>query len=429
MTFLPSAWLESSDASAASRRKLSGRILRVLFVRSAGVAALFALEIVLARSLGAADYGAFNVALAIATVAARLAPMGWLNASTRLLSAYTNAQQFGLIKGVLLQAYATTIAGLAVFLGALGFARFMWPGTPDNIVPAYMALLATAVTLLELHRYLLRGFHAGDLGEALPTLMLPVGVIGLVLALGLHDPGRAVVYYGAICVPLLAISAVAVAKFTPPATWKTAAEWRVGEWAFAAAAMLVGSLSDELVSRTAVLILGFTGDNHGAGLYQAASRLALMNVFMLRIITPVAAPWISVMFNDGRLEELRTSYLRLCLLSLAGALPLAVAFWAVPTLVLGWFGNEFVGAAAILRLLGLGYLISAAAGPCATALMMVDKERTYSKLALGFAAFNFVATFILSALYGADGAAVATAATLIAANITYFICFWRTIKP
>ena len=429
MTFLPSAWPETANAGAALRRKLNGRILRVLFVRSAGVAALFALEIVLARSLGAADYGAFNVALAIATVAARLAPMGWLNASTRLLSAYTNAQQFGLIKGVLLQAYATTIAGLAIFLGALGFARFMWPGIAGNIVPAYMALLATALTLLELNRYLLRGFHAGDLGEALPTLMLPMGVIGLVLALGLHDPGRAVVYYGASCVPLLAISAVAVANFSPPGTWKTAAEWRVGEWAFAAAAMLVGSLSDELVSRTAVLILGFTGDNHGAGLYQAASRLALMNVFMLRIITPVAAPWISVMFNDGRLEELRTSYLRLCLLSLAGALPLAVAFWAAPSLVLGWFGNEFIGAAAILRLLGLGYLISAAVGPCATALMMVDKERTYGKLALGFAVFNFAATFILSALYGADGAAVATAGTLIAANITYFICFWRTIKP
>ena len=67
----------------------------------------------------------------------------------------------------------------------------------------------------------------------------------------------------------------------------------------------------------------------------------------------------------------------------------------MPEFSLGWFGPEFVDGAQVLRILSIGYLISAAAGPCATALMMIGQEKAYSVVALLSVAFVIIASLVL----------------------------------
>lgn len=410
------------------KRLLRNRTMRVLLVRGLGVAALFGFEISMARWLGVVGYGTFNFLLAIAIVVARVAPLGWLHASTRLISSYDNSKQYGLLKGALIQSHVTTGLGLALAVALLWLVGLAWPASFSKVNLWYVAPLIAGLALVELHRYLLRGFHAGDLGEALPVLILPSIVIlgGWLFRVG--NPDTAVYLYSASCAVVLVISAIAIIHRISPAVRQSAATFRTREWTLVALAMLVGGLSDEITSHVAVLVLGFLGAERGVGLFQAAFRLALMNVFMLRILSPVAAPKISVLYSEGRLVELRAEFKRLCLLALAGALPFFLVFWFAGRFVLSWFGPEFADAEPILRILSVGYLASAATGPCATALLMIGKERIYGVLAFVNMLLNALFGYYLAKNYGATGVAVSAAAMMVLANVTYLAIFLRSTR-
>jgi O-antigen/teichoic acid export membrane protein len=400
-------------------------------VRSLGAVALFGLEITLARWLGIVGYGTFSFAAAVATVVSRLAPLGWLNASTRLVSAYASAERFGLLKGSLILSYIATTLGLAVSAFLLLALVLVSPSSglssTDQVVRSFLPL-ALGLTLLELHRYLLRGLHAGDLGEALPVLLLPALAASAIVAFGIGQPDPAIWIYSAICFLLFLLSSVLIARRLPAPMWATAAEFRSREWFGMALAMLLGALSDELVARTAVIVLGTLSTERDLGLYQAAARLSLMNVFVLRALTPVAAPKISVLYHSGQLVELRSTYRRLCLLSLLGGLPFFICFMAIPQTFLGFFGLEFVGAEWLLRVLSIGYLVSAASGPCATALMMIGKEKVYGVLAVTALVLNLVGSCVLVQYAGSLGAAIATATVTVGSNLIYVTIFLRATR-
>jgi O-antigen/teichoic acid export membrane protein len=415
----------------AWRQWLRGRTMRVFAVRSLGMVALLGFEITMARWLGVAKYGTFSFALTIAAILSRLVPLGWLNASTRLVSAFASSARFGLLKGTIILAHVATGLGLAagtlllvIIWGVLGSGLEM-----SFPLLRYVLSVAVVLAFLELHRHILRGLQAGDLGEALIVLFLPALVTMVVWILEISEPGEAIYVYGAICLSLVLFSTLSIARRLPAPTWKNAAEFRIREWSLAALAILLGSASDELTTRIAVIVLGSLGNEQEVGLYAAAARLALMNVFVLRALTPVAAPRISILYHEGRLVELRAMFWRLCVLSLIGALPTFLIFMLFPEIVLRWFGREFAEATEILRVLSLGYLASAAAGPCATALMMIGRERIYGVLAFAALVLSALGNYVLAQTLGGLGAAIATAGVMVLNNAVYIAIFFYVTVP
>ena len=418
-------WQAHRTRRAWAARVVKGRSVRVLLVRSCGALALFGFEIALARWLGVVGYGTFSFAIAVATVVSRLAPLGWLNASTRLVSTYISAERIGLLKGSLVLCHVATACGLALSaLALLVLAHLSAELSTVGPILGSLLPLGLGVTLLELHRYVLRGLHAGDIGEGLCVFLLPVLVVSVIWIFGLREPDSAIWAYSSVCILLFLFSSVYIGWRLPASIWTTAAEFRGREWSKIAFAMLLGVVSDELVVRTAVIVLGSMSTEQELGLYQAAARLSLMNVFVLRALTPVAAPRVSVLYQEDRLPELRKKYRRLCVLSLFGALPFFICFMAIPRAVLGLFGPDFVGADWILRVLSIGYLVSATAGPCATALMMIGKEKIYSALAVTALFLNIVGNYVLVQYAGGLGAAIATATVVVGSNLIYVTIFF-----
>jgi len=293
----------------------------------------------------------------------------------------------------------------------------------------YALPLAIVLSFLELHRYVLRGLHAGDLGEALPLLLLPALVIAGSLVVEIQEPGTAVYIYCVVCLALVLFSSLCIARRLPASVLQLPVEFRVREWTLAAVGVLVGSASYELTERTAVIVLGIVGSGHEVGLYQAAARTSLMIMFALRCLTPIAAPQISVLFQEGRYVELRSMYRLLCTLSIVGSLPFFLLFTLFPSSVLQWFGPEFVDAREILCVLSFGYLVSAAAGPCATALMMIGQERVYAVLAFAGLLLNAAASYVLAQHLGGLGAAIGTAGVMMLNNTLYIIIFFRATAP
>ena len=420
---------QSRGLRASWRSRLPSRpAVRVLVVRSVGVATLLGLDITLSRWLGVTGYGAFSFVAAIAAVISRLAPLGWLNASTRLISAYMTEGRLDLLKGSLIMSHVVTGLGLVITVLAFAVAAVAFHMTaPDQLV--WLALpLAMVLTVLELHRFVLRGLHAGDLGEVFPVLLLPAMVALTVIGFGIDAPGPALYAYCTAGLCLVLVSSICIWRRLPPALAVTAPAFHGRSWLMLALAILLGSLSDEIVARTAVIALGSLGSERDLGLYQAAARLSLMNLFVLRALTPVAGPRISALYHAGRFVELRAEYGRLCFLSVLGCLPFFLCFAVFPTFSLSWFGPDFVEGAQVLRILSLGDLASAASGPCATALMMIGKEKLYGAVAIVGVAVVVIASLILVPVAGATGAAVATGVGIMGVNLTYIAILLHAIR-
>lgn len=392
------------------------RILRVLAVRSAGVLALYGLEITLARRLGVAGYGVFAYLLVTATLVARFAPLGWQNAATRFVAAARTHDDLPLLKAGLARAYLSTAVGL-VAAGLLLAALARTPLLAAAWLPAVGLPLAATLTLLELHRFILRGLDRSETGEALPMLLLPMLVIAGLWLLPVREAATAAALYAGAAGVALAVSAAVILHRLPKGWRAAAAAPAPRSWLWMSGAILIGSVSDEATARVAVLVLGAAGDEAGAGQYQAAARLVLMTVFVLRAATASFSPRIAALHHAGETARLRREYGRVCLASAAGGLPFLLLFGLAPQAALALFGPGFAAAAPLLQVLAVGYMASAAAGPCGTALMMTGRERAYAVNAIIGLACALGGSLALVPSLGPLGAAAATAAALVVVNL------------
>ncbi|MDA5094652.1 polysaccharide biosynthesis C-terminal domain-containing protein [Aliiroseovarius sp. KMU-50] len=407
--------------------KMNSRLIGVFIIRSLGIVALLGFEIALARSLGVAGYGSFSFLLAIAVVVSRLASLGWLNATTRLVSVFISTMSYELLKGSLVVAIVATWLGIAFAAVVLGVAVVSFELLTLHEAYMFILPLAAGLAFLELNRFVLRGLNAGDVGELYPFLLLPAISAIAIWALSIVEVGRAIHVYSTIVAALVLLSTISIVSRLPGSLWTSKPEFRTRQWVLTAFAMLVGAAGHELSVRMAVLVLGGLGNEIDAGLYQVAARLSLMTVFVLRVLTPVAAPKISVLFHAGKWEELRAIYWRLCGLAFVGALPFVLLFWLFPQWVLSWFGEGFEESAPILRILGLGYLASAAVGPCGTALLMIGREKFYSILTGSTVVLNGIGCYILAQYFGGIGAAIAAVVVIFINNGICFVVFlWAT---
>src|SRR3546814_12449434 len=116
-----------------------------------------------------------------------------------------------------------------------------------NAVLPYVVAVAVALAFLELHRHILRGLHAGDLGEALVILLLPVLAAGAIWTFGIRDVRTAGYVYAATSCGLILASSMAMACLLPAPMWKSKAQFETRAWSLAALAILLGSArrSDE----------------------------------------------------------------------------------------------------------------------------------------------------------------------------------------
>lgn len=153
------------------------------------------------------------------------------------------------------------------------------------------------------------------------------------------------------------------------------------------------------------------------GIYRAAANFAQLNTIF---VAPFVAfwPYISKLYREERLDELRHAYKTITLIITAVMLPFMLMLVELSNVGLSLFGKELPHQGTpILVILAVGTMIDALVGP-ADAVLRMTRHATLSLV------INFVmlAVFIglcfpLVARYGILGAAIAKSATMIMANL------------
>ena len=176
-----------------------------------------------------------------------------------------------------------------------------------------------------------------------------------------------------------------------------------------------------------MLILGTLGTMEATGLYNAASRLSMLNIFPLRVVDTIIPPKIAAAFHAGNYTEIRSLVKKATLMSTIGSLPLFAIMMLFPEQLLALFGKPFIEASPYLRILACGQFVNALTGPVGFTLLMTGNERFYRNVLMTVASFSVLANLWAVPRFAALGAAWVMAASIVILNVALYLGVYKKI--
>lgn len=196
-------------------------------------------------------------------------------------------------------------------------------------------------------------------------------------------------------------------------------------------------LTQLMIASAPALILGMAADNREVGLFSLSWRIALLINIVTSGVTGMAAPKFAELNALGDRDGLGRTARQAIRLSVGLSLLPAIAMISVPGPLLSLFGAGYEGGAATLRILALGQIVAACTTSMPDLLGMTGHTRALRRIN-GFSLIVLLAlTALLTPVFGAPGAAAATALTiavnggaaLVMASRLTGIRPWRAAPP
>lgn len=401
-----------------------------VFALKASAAALgFINGVILARLLSLEAYGILAQVLAAATTLATILTLGTPSLLTREIAAHRAHKKWSLMKGIVYWSYrkvllASFVATMASLIILLVYAPLSWrlPGVFGITMAVFLAvnLLRAAV---------LRGLNqvvVADVPEAIVQPLAVLGFIGLTLHFATQDGvvwAVTIQLAGTLCASLLGL--LVLYKSWPPTCRKASAVMMTHQWKrHATIFFLIGGLSI-VEGQIAVLLTGVLAGSEQAGLFQAGNRLVSVVVFGLAAVNAPLMPKLAAAWAKGDLLRSQVLVTQAMKIGMTVAFSIAVPLLVFPDWFLGLFGEAYKQSTTAVRILVVGQIINAAAGPCGLVLAMTG----YQSKALGAlsvaVAVNLLTNLWLTKDLGVVGAATAVTASLIIWNALMAYWAWR----
>jgi O-antigen/teichoic acid export membrane protein len=388
---------------------------------------------VLGRLLGPAGYGAYAYAISWVTLLSVPAVMGLDVLAIREGSRYIAKKEWGVLRGLLSWSFRMVLA-LALAL-ALMTAGVLWlaHGRLESQMESALWISVPILPLLALLRLKLgtiQGLGLVVWAQVPQMVLLPLMLLFVAGALGL--------LYGltsqyAIGAHLLAAAfALVIAVFLlrktirariPHAT--TVRDHRL--WLSSAYPLLFVSVAVMVNDQIGVIILGSMAGPKEAGLFDVVRKASALVTFVLYAINMPMGPTVAELYAKGdskQLQKLATKGARSALL---GSLPIALVLIAFGPWLLRIVGKDFAGGATALSILCLGQIVNAGMGSVGLILNMTGYERDTAKGIAIAAVVNIILNLLFIPSWGIEGAAAASAVSVMVWNILLAIWVYQRI--
>jgi len=388
----------------------------VLFIAQAIMA--FFTNVIVARNLDLEEFGVYSFWVATMTLLAVPACLGFDVYVAREGAGALERGQMRKAAGLFLLANAAALgATLLIAIGVVGYALRQLDGTSAFWPwPAVFAAAALPFLSLNLIRQrisaTLGAVLSGSLAERLvrPGVLL-VGTWGVFhFALGEPTPAVALAVFMCAAISSFAIGWTLLHFAKTPDLGHGPPEFLPREWLVAAAPMAILSTA-QIVNRQAdVVMLGLLASPEEVGVYQVASRLAILLGFVYVAFSTVIVPRLARLWAAEKRAEMQTltttaSFVS-CLITGLGVLAIFLIGRPVIELV---FGHDYGAAIGPLRIVAIGILINAATGPSVAIMSMTEHAGVATRFMLLTMFVNIGANLAAIPILGIYGAALATA--------------------
>lgn len=389
-------------------------VLVSLGSRGLEAAAKFALYALVARALGGHDAGRFFLALGVIQIVSTVARLGLEKPITRHVAAELAVGDVAAARRAALTAcgaiLAASVAAGLLLAGAAPIIAEHWTGQADMAVPLMLAALIIPVQNLAFAvAYVLIGLERGAAGLMVMNALPPVlSLIALVLGADRLGP-LLIAYAGSFGLCALAGLVLVFATRWSQRHPQVAPGPAIGGlWSGARRLMVVDVCQAALITLP-VLILGAFASPDAVSTFSLCNRLAMLVTIVVLSLGAMSAPHFA---RHHRLEDwtaLRAAVVENRRMTLMLCLPLlaALALGSVP--LLGLLSVPVAQGAPVLLILLTGQLAYCLYPSRDLLLAMAGEERILRRTSLWQLALCVVACLALTPLYGAIGAAMASA--------------------
>jgi O-antigen/teichoic acid export membrane protein len=384
----------------------------------------FGVTFVLARFLGAEDFGAYAWALSWMMILRVVVTLGYdllLVREAAVLAPNGNWTQLrGLVRrctqtviGVSLVALPVTAAIGAVVAG---------PESKQFEALAIGLLGLPLLSLITMRQALAQGLSRVTTSRLPEDLAYPVTFLVLVVGAELLWPKSldAPVATGLRVASLalaLALAIVLVRRDIPTTVGPPEYTYDMKRLAASSIPLVIIGGAGIFLSEFGTIVIGAVLGSAAAGGYAVATKIAftltLVEFAANRALSPILAR-LHVQGDRRRLQSALTKTARgvLGFAALGGTL---IAVFANP--LLAFFGPEYSGFQTVLRVLVAAWLLNLAGGPCGLLLVMTGRERDAAAALLAAAIASVPLTIWLTSALGPVGAALSTAITMVMWNV------------
>lgn len=382
--------------------------------------ASFALQLILSNALGMRLYGVYSLAINVMEWAQQICLLGLTNGLVRFSSTYAAEGSKQRIRDAMISAglvtLITSLLGVVLIClasGTLANALFHDPSFAPHL--RWLSISIPIVICLSLLQALMRGIQRIDKMVALGLIrsMIHLAVVGLLLRIGIELGGAIAAFIVGALAPIC-YGIFILRRMGLGVLGGTASQVK-GLLAFSIPVFLA-ALSQFVVARLDLLILGYFYGAQSAGLYRAAVTVASMVNFILGAINTAFAPMIAELHHLDRKTELKAMYKTVTRWILMVAVPVCCLVLILSKDLLRMFGRGFEEAYVALGILSIAQLCNAANGSVGFMLQMTGKERWFLFNYVVSAFLNASLNLLLIPALGLKGAAIATGSSIVVVN-------------
>ncbi len=394
-----------------------------LLLQGGGLGVTYLLHLLLARSMGPGEYGAYVYVVTWAATLAIPVGLGLPTAAVRLVAERLASGAWAELRGFLRRSWQlTALVGTAVAAAVALTIVALAPRLDAGLrAPALWGVwLIPLLALLSLQAGASRG--AGGVVVALAPdrvarpLLLLTGALVAANAGGLSAVTMVRITLGVLAV-LVAAQLAGFVRTVPRQAVRGEAAYATAGWLRIALPMMFTSAFLVLQNQSDILLIGLFLDRTEVGLYNAASKTAALVSLSLVAVTTIAAPTFAAAHATGGRGDLQRAAARAAHLGFWPALAAAVGLLAFGGPLLRLFGASFVAARLPLTVLVGGQLVNAAAGPVGYLLAMTGYQDDNARVFAVSALLNLGLNALLIPAFGLVGAATATALTMVLWNV------------
>lgn len=419
------------DAEHLMVQRLTGT---VFLVRVASAMLAFGSQVLLARWMGSYEFGIYVYVWTWVLLLGQLIDLGLGTAAQRFIPEYRERGMLALLRGFNFGSrWLGTLVAFGVALGCAGLVRLLEPWLDHYLlIPLYLACIAfPAFALNNIQEGISRSYDWIGL-SMMPAYVIRQSLLTILMAAAYFAdlPMTAVtaMIAAAISIWLPSLGQLFVLNrklATRVESGPKAYEFRV--WITAALPILLVEGFYALLMYTDILMLEqFRPPDEVAVYYAAAKTLALV-AFIHYSIAATTAHRFSSFHVAGDREGLAAFLKQAIKWTFWPSLAATLVLLAFGRPILRLFGAEFADGYYLMFILAIGLLARAAIGPIERLLNMLGEQRVCALVHAGAFGINFCLCIILIPLFGAAGAAIATAVALVYESIWLFVVTKRRL--
>ncbi|MEP4558922.1 flippase [Cobetia amphilecti] len=424
------------SSSIVKKNIVAGGFLSLL-VKTGSTLLGFISVVILARTLGAEDYGIYTFVISVVTLIALPTQLGLPQLIVRESAKYYDKKDYPSLKS--LWKWSTkliAVTSLLVFaIAIISYSFFNDSFEDDFLEPLLLAtILIPIIALSNVRGAALRGLGHTIMGQFPESIIRP-SCLTLFAGLSFLITDQLTVYdavkihiFAAIIGYFVGGWILYINKPSKLSVVKSSRS-RNREWIMSALPLAIISGLQLINNQSDIIMLTLYRSPEEVGVYKVVSSICTLVIFGFMAVQIVLSPKIAILYSNGDVKALndliKVGTRTIIIIALPVFFVLVVfGEWILETT----FGSEYVSGYLPLMILSVGRLINAAFGLTTVLLNMTSNEKINMRIVMLSAALNILLNFIFIPLMGMSGAAITTVVTLAIWNISSWFAVKKKLK-